>query len=107
MRGENLNLVKIRNNLLRLVNLPRHYPTEGATPQRERAAGRLTPPTVLRHRKIRRPTDELGLTTSRDITRSCGGYLRHAVEYADQNERDYRAFIKAIREERLQVITEV
>jgi uncharacterized protein (DUF2252 family) len=30
-----------------------------------------------------------------------------AVEYADQNERDYRAFIKAIREGRLQAITAV
>ena len=30
-----------------------------------------------------------------------------AVEYADQNERDYRAFIKAIREGRLQVVSEV
>jgi uncharacterized protein (DUF2252 family) len=29
-----------------------------------------------------------------------------AVEYADQNERDYRAFIKAIREGRLQASTE-
>jgi len=30
-----------------------------------------------------------------------------AVEYADQNERDYRAFIKAVREGRLKVTTEV
>jgi uncharacterized protein DUF2252 len=30
-----------------------------------------------------------------------------AVEYADQNERDYRAFIKAVREGRLKVISEV
>jgi uncharacterized protein (DUF2252 family) len=30
-----------------------------------------------------------------------------AVEYADQNDRDYRAFIKAIREGRLQAITAV
>ena len=30
-----------------------------------------------------------------------------AVEYADQNERDYRAFIKAIRQGRLQAITAV
>jgi uncharacterized protein (DUF2252 family) len=29
-----------------------------------------------------------------------------AVEYADQNQRDYRAFIKAIREERIKVSTE-
>ncbi len=30
-----------------------------------------------------------------------------AVEYADQNERDYRAFIKAVREGRLKAISEV
>jgi hypothetical protein len=30
-----------------------------------------------------------------------------SVEYADQNQRDYRAFIKAIREGRIEVITEV
>jgi uncharacterized protein (DUF2252 family) len=30
-----------------------------------------------------------------------------SVEYADQNQRDYRAFIKAIREGRIKVITEV
>lgn len=30
-----------------------------------------------------------------------------AVEYADQNERDYRAFIKAVREGRLEVMAEV
>ena len=30
-----------------------------------------------------------------------------AVEYADQNQRDYRAFIKAVREGRLKAITEV
>jgi RPA family protein len=30
-----------------------------------------------------------------------------AVEYADQNQRDYRAFIKAIREGRLKVIGDV
>ncbi len=30
-----------------------------------------------------------------------------AMEYADQNERDYRAFIKAVREGRLKAITEV
>jgi hypothetical protein len=30
-----------------------------------------------------------------------------AVEYADQNERDYRAFIKAVREGRLKVASEV
>ena len=29
-----------------------------------------------------------------------------AVEYADQNQRDYRAFIKAVREGRIKVITE-
>ena len=29
-----------------------------------------------------------------------------AVEYADQNQRDYRAFIKAIREGRIEVVTE-
>ncbi len=28
-----------------------------------------------------------------------------AVEYADQNERDYRAFIKAVREGRVEVIS--
>ena len=30
-----------------------------------------------------------------------------AVEYADQNQRDYRAFIKAVREGRLQVVADV
>ena len=30
-----------------------------------------------------------------------------AVEYADQNQRDYRAFIKAVREGRLKAITDV
>jgi hypothetical protein len=30
-----------------------------------------------------------------------------AVEYADQNARDYRAFIKAVREGRLQAMTDV
>jgi len=30
-----------------------------------------------------------------------------AVEYADQNQRDYRAFIKAIREKRLEVSTDI
>jgi hypothetical protein len=30
-----------------------------------------------------------------------------AVEYADQNERDYRAFIQAVREGRLQVVSDV
>jgi len=29
-----------------------------------------------------------------------------AVEYADQNQNDYRAFIKAVREGRIKVITE-
>jgi uncharacterized protein (DUF2252 family) len=29
-----------------------------------------------------------------------------AVEYADQNERDYRAFVKAVREERVKVVVE-
>jgi uncharacterized protein (DUF2252 family) len=29
-----------------------------------------------------------------------------AVEYADQNQRDYRAFVKAVREERVKVIVE-
>ena len=29
-----------------------------------------------------------------------------AVEYADQNQRDYKAFIKAVREGRIKVITE-
>ncbi len=29
-----------------------------------------------------------------------------AVEYADQNERDYRAFIKAVREERIKIVTD-
>jgi RPA family protein len=29
-----------------------------------------------------------------------------AVEYADQNQRDHRAFIKAVREGRLEAITE-
>ena len=29
-----------------------------------------------------------------------------AMEYADQNQRDYRTFVKAIREGRLQVISE-
>jgi hypothetical protein len=29
-----------------------------------------------------------------------------AVEYADQNQRDYRAFIKAVREGRVKVMTE-
>ena len=29
-----------------------------------------------------------------------------AVEYADQNQRDYRAFIKAVREGRIKVMTE-
>jgi hypothetical protein len=29
-----------------------------------------------------------------------------AVEYADQNQRDYRTFIKAVREGRIKVITE-
>jgi Uncharacterized protein conserved in bacteria (DUF2252) len=29
-----------------------------------------------------------------------------AVEYADQNQRDYRAFIKAVREGRLRVVTD-
>ncbi len=28
------------------------------------------------------------------------------MEYADQNERDYRAFIKAVREGRLKAATE-
>ena len=30
-----------------------------------------------------------------------------AVEYADQNQKDYRAFIKAVREGRLKVIGDV
>ena len=30
-----------------------------------------------------------------------------AVEYADQNERDYRAFIKAVREGRLKVASDI
>jgi NAD(P)H-dependent flavin oxidoreductase YrpB (nitropropane dioxygenase family) len=30
-----------------------------------------------------------------------------AVEYADQNQRDYRAFIKAVREGRLNAITDL
>jgi Uncharacterized protein conserved in bacteria (DUF2252) len=29
-----------------------------------------------------------------------------AVEYADQNERDYRAFVRAVREERIKAIVE-
>ena len=29
-----------------------------------------------------------------------------AVEYSDQNQRDYRAFVKAVREERLEAIVE-
>ena len=29
-----------------------------------------------------------------------------AVEYADQNQRDYRAFIKAVREGRLEAVVE-
>src|SRR6516225_1234569 len=29
-----------------------------------------------------------------------------AVEYADQNQRDYRAFVKAVREERIEAIIE-
>jgi hypothetical protein len=29
-----------------------------------------------------------------------------AVEYADQNQRDYKAFIKAVREGRIKAITE-
>ena len=29
-----------------------------------------------------------------------------AVEYADQNQRDHRAFVKAAREERIEVIVE-
>jgi hypothetical protein len=29
-----------------------------------------------------------------------------AVEYADQNQRDYRAFIKAVREGRIEVMIE-
>ena len=29
-----------------------------------------------------------------------------AVEYADQNQRDYRAFVRAVREERVKAIVE-
>jgi hypothetical protein len=28
------------------------------------------------------------------------------LEYADQNERDYRAFVKAVREGQIQVVVE-
>jgi hypothetical protein len=27
-----------------------------------------------------------------------------AIEYADQNERDYRSFVRAVREERIQAV---
>ncbi len=35
-----------------------------------------------------------------------GAVCEFAVEYADQNLRDYRAFVKAIREDRIKVLSE-
>ncbi len=34
------------------------------------------------------------------------GLFSFAVDYADQNQRDYRAFVRAVREERVEAVVE-